>query len=83
MDMISWEDYPMDHGARFINVWLDFLRLPNISALPAHAGEVRRTAQWVESRIKAAGIESVRILPTVSEPRRARKRMRSGNCSTL
>ncbi len=68
MDMISWENYLMDHREHFINELLDFLRFPSISALPAHPGDVQRTAQWAESRMKAAGIESVRILPTGGHP---------------
>ena len=66
--MISWENYLMDHRERFINELLDFLRFPSISAMPAHAGDVQKTAQWVESRMKAAGIESVRIMPTGGHP---------------
>ena len=68
MDMISWESYLIDHRERFINELLDFLRFPSISALPAHAGDVQRTARWVESRMNAAGIESVRIMPTGGHP---------------
>ncbi len=66
--MISWESYLMDHRDRFINELLDFLRFPGISALPAHSADVQRTAEWVESRMKAAGIESVRIMPTGGHP---------------
>jgi acetylornithine deacetylase/succinyl-diaminopimelate desuccinylase-like protein len=66
--MISWESYLVDHRERFINELMDFLRFPSISALPAHAADVQRTAQWVESRMKAAGIESVRIMPTGGHP---------------
>ena len=66
--MKSWESYLADHQERFINELLEFLRFPGISALPAHAGDVQRAAQWVESRMKAAGIESVRIMPTGGHP---------------
>src|SRR5512143_2291286 len=68
MDMTSWENYLIDHRERFIEELLDFLRFPSISAMPAHAGDVQKTAQWVESRMKAAGIESVRVMPTGGHP---------------
>ena len=66
--MNDWENYLAGHRERFTEELLDFLRFPSISALPSHAGDVGRAARWVESRMKAAGIGSVRILPTGGHP---------------
>ncbi len=66
--MANWETYLEKHKEGFLNELLEFLRIPSISALPAHAGDVQRAAQWVETRMKTAGIESVRIMPTGGHP---------------
>lgn len=66
--MAAWETYLHKNKERFIQELLEFLRIPSISALPAHAAEVQRAAQWVEKRMKDAGVESVRILPTGGHP---------------
>jgi acetylornithine deacetylase/succinyl-diaminopimelate desuccinylase-like protein len=66
--MSDWQSYLIRHKDRFLNEMLEFLRIPSISALPAHAGHVQNAAQWVETRMKAAGIESVRIMPTGGHP---------------
>lgn len=66
--MINWETYLDEHKERFLKEMLEFLRIPSISALPAHAADVRRAAQWVETRMKAAGIESGRVMATGGHP---------------
>jgi len=66
--MAAWENYLTAQRDRFLNELLEFLRIPSISALPAHVADVQRAAQWVEARMKAAGVESVRILPTGGHP---------------
>lgn len=66
--MTLWETYLTQQKERLLNELMDFLRIPSISALSAHAQDVQRAAQWVEARMKAAGIESVRVLPTGGHP---------------
>ncbi|MDH4267933.1 MAG: dipeptidase [Deltaproteobacteria bacterium] len=66
--MATWENYLHKQRERFLEELLEFLRIPSISALPAHTADVHRAAQWVEARMKAAGIESVRIMPTGGHP---------------
>jgi len=65
---MDWETYLFLHREKFLDELMDFLRIPSISALPAHATDVQRAAQWVENRMKAAGIESVRVIPTGGHP---------------
>ena len=66
--MASWEDYLVEHKERFIGELLEFLRTPSISSLPDHSHHVRQAAEWVESRMKAAGFDSVRIMATGGHP---------------
>ncbi len=51
--------------------WLDelfdLLRIPSVSADPAHTGDVRRAADWVADFVRRAGGEA-EIVPTASHP---------------
>ncbi|GAB4432515.1 MAG: dipeptidase [Chloroflexi bacterium OHK40] len=66
--MPGWESYLEANQARFTDELLDFLRIPSISAIPAHAPDVQRAAEWVAARVTAAGLEHARILPTGGHP---------------
>ncbi|HET9949560.1 MAG TPA: dipeptidase [Longimicrobiales bacterium] len=56
-----------DHRERFRRELDEFLRIPSISANPAHAGDVRRTADWLAGRLVDAGLES-QVFPTEGHP---------------
>lgn len=45
-----------------------FLTIPSVSAVSAHAADVRAAAEWLAARMEAAGIEGVRIDPTPGHP---------------
>jgi acetylornithine deacetylase/succinyl-diaminopimelate desuccinylase-like protein len=60
----SWESYLSEHQTQYLNELSEFLRIPSISALPDHAADVQRAAEWVAARLRAAGIEAVEVLPT-------------------
>src|SRR5213593_3232111 len=45
----------------------EFLRIPSVSADPAHADDVRRAGEWVRDFIRAAGGEA-EILDTANQP---------------
>lgn len=66
--MPGWESYLDAQQARFTDELLDFLRIPSVSALPAHAADVQRAAEWVAARVTAAGLENAQILPTGGHP---------------
>ena len=66
--MAEWQTYLHERKDRFINELLEFLRIPSISSLPEHTPDVQHAAEWVEARMKAAGIESVEIMPTGGHP---------------
>jgi acetylornithine deacetylase/succinyl-diaminopimelate desuccinylase-like protein len=40
----------------------EFLRIPSISTDPAHAGDVRRAAEWVSGQLSGAGFQHVEII---------------------
>lgn len=66
--MSTWQTYLQTEQPRFLEQYLEFLRIPSISALPAHAGDVQRAAAWVATRLEAAGLERVQVLPTGGHP---------------
>ena len=45
-----------------------FLRIPSISALPQHAPDVRRAAEWLADEMRAAGIQNVEVSETTGHP---------------
>jgi len=66
--MPSWQKYLETNRARMFDELLDWLRIPRISALPAHAADVQRAAEWAAARLRAIGIEKVQIMPTGGHP---------------
>jgi len=64
----TWNGYLDARRGQYLDEYLDLLRIPSVSALPEHAGDVQRAAQWVAQRITTAGLEHVQILPTGGHP---------------
>ena len=64
----GWEAYLQDNRERFMEELLEFLRIPSISALSAHAGDVERAAEWVFRRLKKAGLDHVQVMATGGHP---------------
>jgi acetylornithine deacetylase/succinyl-diaminopimelate desuccinylase-like protein len=66
----------MDNVIDFINVnrdrYLDelkaFLAIPSISALPQHAADVRRCAEWCAEEMRRIGLQNVRLIDTPGNP---------------
>ena len=66
----------MDNVIDFINVnrerYLDelkaFLAIPSISALPQHAGDVKRCADWCADEMRRIGLQNVRLVDTPGNP---------------
>ena len=66
--MASWQDYLNDHHDQHLAELQEFVRIPSISSLPEHAGDVQTAAEWVARRMQRAGIENVQIMPTGGHP---------------
>jgi acetylornithine deacetylase/succinyl-diaminopimelate desuccinylase-like protein len=66
----------VDNVIDFINVnrdrYLDelkaFLAIPSISALPQHAGDVKRCAEWCADEMRRIGLQNVRLADTPGNP---------------
>src|SRR5207344_1974136 len=46
----------------------DFLRIPSISAIPAHADDCRAAARWLADALTTAGLERVEVAETGGHP---------------
>ena len=46
----------------------DFLRIPSISAIPAHADDCRAAARWLADALTTAGLENVEVAETGGHP---------------
>jgi acetylornithine deacetylase/succinyl-diaminopimelate desuccinylase-like protein len=66
--MPTWQAYLEQNRSRIRDEYFDLLRIPSISALPEHAGDVQQAARWVANRLRAAGLENVEVLPTGGHP---------------
>jgi acetylornithine deacetylase/succinyl-diaminopimelate desuccinylase-like protein len=53
---------------RHLADYFEILRIPSVSALPAHDGDIRRAAAWVAERMKRAGIPEIEIVETGGKP---------------
>ncbi len=66
----------MNQVVDFINVNRDkyveelkqYLAIPSVSALPQHAADVRRSAEWTAAAIRAAGMQTVALRETPGNP---------------
>ncbi len=61
-------DYLARNHTRHVEELVDFLRIPSISALPAHAPDVRRAAVWLADRLTQAGLAMARVHETGGHP---------------
>ncbi len=55
------------HDARLAS-YKAFLRIPSISAIPAHAADCRDAAEWLADAMRTAGIEHVEVCETSGHP---------------
>jgi len=46
----------------------EFLRIPSVSAKSEHKPDIEKAAHWVAEKLRAAGLENVRITPTKMHP---------------
>ena len=60
----SWRSILQENKDRYLEELIDFLKIPSISAVDAHAPDVKAAAEWAAERLRSAGMENVRLFPT-------------------
>ena len=61
-------DYARANGERFRQELHEMLRIPSLSADPAHAGDVRRMAEWLADHFNSLGLDKVAVMETAGHP---------------
>ncbi|GCE04510.1 dipeptidase [Dictyobacter aurantiacus] len=62
------ETYIQEHENQFLEDLKAWLRIPSISTLPEHAGDVRRAAEYAVEQLKRLGIEHAELIQTKGHP---------------
>jgi len=62
------DSFVKQNEERFLEELKEFIRIPSISTLPDHDGDLRRAAQFVAESMQAAGLENIEIIPTAKHP---------------
>ncbi len=66
--MSAIENYVRQNRTRLLDELKDFIRIPSVSTLPEHRGDVERAAGFVAGSLRSAGIENVEVIPTAGHP---------------
>jgi acetylornithine deacetylase/succinyl-diaminopimelate desuccinylase-like protein len=66
--MTRLETYISQNEARFLEELKDWLRIPSISTLPEHAGDVRRAAEFAREQLQTIGFEQTQLISTQGHP---------------
>jgi len=53
---------------RYLEELKQYLAIPSISAMPEHAGDVRRAAEWTAAEMARIGLDNVRLVETAGHP---------------
>jgi acetylornithine deacetylase/succinyl-diaminopimelate desuccinylase-like protein len=61
-------EYARKNESRFLNELKDLLRIPSVSTLEQHRGDVQKAAHYVADDLRRMGMENVEIIPTKGHP---------------
>ncbi|MFN2114778.1 MAG: dipeptidase [Anaerolineae bacterium] len=61
-------EYARDNRKAALERFEEFLRIPTVSAVPEHAGDMNEGARWLADRMRASGIGDVRVDETSGHP---------------
>ena len=62
-------EFAQKNKARFVDELKALLRIPSVSTLPEHVGDVRRAAEFVADELARIGMENVRLIETSTDER--------------
>ena len=61
-------DFIQMNREKYLEELKALLAIPSISALPEHAGDVKRCADWVADEMRRIGLQNVRLIDTPGNP---------------
>lgn len=68
MNAQAIDNYFSEHRGEHLEELKTFLRIPSISSLSEHKGDVRDAAEWLKTSMEKAGLENVKIDETAGHP---------------
>ena len=60
--------YSRANSDKFLDELKEMLRIPSLSGDPAHAGDVRRMAEWLAEHMAGLGLDRVAVMETAGHP---------------
>jgi acetylornithine deacetylase/succinyl-diaminopimelate desuccinylase-like protein len=57
-----------ENQQRFLSELKDLLRIPSVSTLPQHKGDIQRAARFLADELKRIGMENVEVIATAGHP---------------
>ncbi len=66
--MANIQSYLSEKRETHLEELKELLRIPSISALSEHKGDIKAAADWVANALMKAGLENVEIIPTNGHP---------------
>jgi acetylornithine deacetylase/succinyl-diaminopimelate desuccinylase-like protein len=64
----AFEAFLDEHAAERLESYKELIRIPSISALPEHAADCRRTAEWIVADLERIGMEHAEVAETGGHP---------------
>ena len=81
--MQTIKDYIATHEERFLNEWFSLVRIPSISAEPAHKADMIACAERWKELLLEAGVDEARIMPSAGNPLVYAEKIVSPEASTI
>lgn len=66
--MNNYIDFIHSNRDRYVNELKQYLAIPSVSALPQHAADTKRCAEWTADEMRRIGLENVRLVETPGYP---------------
>jgi acetylornithine deacetylase/succinyl-diaminopimelate desuccinylase-like protein len=60
--------YLESNAQQILDELVEFARIPSVSTDPGHRSDIERAANWVADRLRRAGLDGVRLIPTARHP---------------
>ena len=64
----TWGDHLAANQEAFQEELMEVLRIPSVSTDPEHKADMVRQAEWIQARLKRAGVPVADIVPTAGHP---------------
>jgi acetylornithine deacetylase/succinyl-diaminopimelate desuccinylase-like protein len=79
----AWSRYLESHADRYLQELIDLARIPSVSTIAERRPDVRRAADWVAARLRAAGLEHVEVIDTPGHPVVCADHLHAPGCPTV